>query len=54
MVIRNLGLIDTPLAMILPQALSVFNILIMRTSMPVSYTHLAARIYEVEVYGINK
>ena len=33
MVIRNLGLIDTPLAMILPQALSVFNILIMRTSM---------------------
>lgn len=33
MVIRNIGLIDTPLAMIIPQALSVFNILIMRTSM---------------------
>ncbi len=33
MVVRNLGLIDTPLALIIPQTLSVFNILIMRTSM---------------------
>lgn len=33
MVIKNLGMIDTPLALIIPQALSVFNILIMRTSM---------------------
>lgn len=33
MVIRGLGMIDTPLALIIPQALSVFNILLMRTSM---------------------
>ena len=33
MVVRKLGLIDTPLALLLPTALSVFNILIMRTSM---------------------
>lgn len=33
MVVRNLGIIDTPLAMLLPNALSVFNIILMRTSM---------------------
>ena len=33
MVVRKLGLIDTPLALLIPGALSVFNILIMRTSM---------------------
>ncbi len=33
MVIRNLHMTDTPLAMILPGALNVFNIIIMRTAM---------------------
>ncbi len=33
MVIRGLGMIDTPWALLIPQALSVFNILLMRTSM---------------------
>ena len=33
MVIRKLGLVDTPFAMVIPGALSVFNVIIMRTSM---------------------
>ena len=33
MVIKNLGLLDTVFAILLPSALSVFNIIIMRTSM---------------------
>lgn len=33
MVIRSLGMLDTPLAMVVPGSLSVFNILLMRTSM---------------------
>lgn len=33
MVVRKLGMIDTPFAMFVPGALSVFNILIMRTAM---------------------
>ena len=33
MVIRKLGLIDSPLSMIIPGALTVFNIIIMRTSL---------------------
>lgn len=33
MVIRHLGMLDTPAAMVIPGALGVFNILIMRTSM---------------------
>lgn len=33
MVIRKLGLIDTPLSMVIPGALTVFNIIIMRTAL---------------------
>lgn len=33
MVVRKLGMLDTPLALLIPGALSVFNIIMMRTSM---------------------
>ena len=46
MTIRKLGMVDTPLAMVIPGALSVFNVIIMRTAMEGIPTELeeAARI----------